>query len=180
MRILPTHPRTSLSNERISLDPNNYENWPTSLIHRSHKSSLSPDSTRPARVEHDEGVLSSTCDRRSVPPRQCRLFPMARVEWEGGSTHKLPLNRLRTRPGETRWPNRIPGLHHMILPRETRRSGTRRTGHRDDLPVSCRDRTCMFRLIFLAFAISRARARRRERKKRINDQSSFIHKSVTV
>lgn len=109
-----------------------------SLVHHSHKSSLSPDSTRAARAESDEGAVAScpARDRRSVPPRHCHIRSMVRVVWEGGSTHKLPLNRLRTRPGETWWSNRIPGLHRMILPRETRRSGTRRTGHRDDLP-SC-------------------------------------------
>lgn len=125
----PTHSLAS-SDERITFDPNNYENWPMSLIHRSHKSSLSPDSTRAARAE---GAVAScpARDCRSVPPRRCRISPMARVVWEGGSTHKLPLNRLRTRPDETWWPNRISGLHRMILPRETRRSGTR-TGHRDD------------------------------------------------
>lgn len=103
------------------------------LVHCSHKSSLSPDSTRAARAE---GAVAScpARDCRSVPPRQCHISPVARVVWEGGSTHKLPLNRLRTRPGETWWPNRISGLHRMISPRETRRSGTRRTGHRDDFP----------------------------------------------
>jgi len=126
----------------MSSDHNNYENWPMSIVYRSHKSSLSPDSTRVARAKHDKGVIAScpTRDRRSV--RQCHILAMVRVIWEGSFTHKVPLNWLRTRPDETRWPNRISGLYRMILPRETRRSGTRRTGHWDDLslchPVTAR------------------------------------------
>lgn len=75
--------------------------------------------------------------------RRLRATPLRRTQdrdkgVKGGTASKLPLNRLRTRPAETRRPNRIPGLRSMLLPRGTRRSGIGRTGHWRDLP---RDRT---------------------------------------
>lgn len=154
-----------------------------SIVYRSHKSSLSPDSTRVARAKHDKGVIAScpTRDRRSVPPRQCHILSMVRVVWEDGSTHKVPLNRLRTRPDETRWPNRISGLYRMILPRETRRSGTRRTGHRDDLsprhPVTARAE--FMRYFWYSLCVRKSIKREKERKNISNGLSCiFSHKNV--
>lgn len=94
-----------------------------------------------ARVQHVPSVtreLPASCparDRRSEPPHTLhRVVKEERGGGMDGSTRKLPLNWLRTRPSEIRRSNRISGLRRMISPRETRRSVTRRTGHWGDPP----------------------------------------------
>jgi len=108
---------------------------------------------------------------------------MVRMVWEGGSTHKLPLNRLRTRPGETRWPNRIPGRHHMILPREMRRSDTRRTGHRDDpratLWPHVQNSSGIFGIRYMSARVNRKKEKEKERE-RERERKSIANRLSTA